>query len=228
MNHKEYVSFSQNRADGAGGGGIATLVSNHLKCHATKVTSNNEYDEIMVTRLDHVRPALNIIHVYGQTEGRAGQQNVLEGWTEILKELGKIEARKELALVLGDFNRAVGSGKLGVDGNSDKISYGGQLVRELIDAGDYVLLNNLSLAKGGPWTRICPATGGRSCLDLAVGSRELVQFVTTVNVDSDRLFTPRRATVKQGKLGLTFTDHFPIIVELQMPCAEPAERLPLG
>ena len=61
-----------------------------------------------------------------------------------------------------------------------------------------------------------------------MGSRELVQFVTTVNVDSDRLFTPKRATVKQGKLGLTFTDHFPIIVELQMPCAEPAEKLPLG
>ena len=28
--NKEYVSFSQNRAEGAGGGGIVAMVSNHL------------------------------------------------------------------------------------------------------------------------------------------------------------------------------------------------------
>ena len=42
VSNKEYVSFSQNRADGAGGGGIVTMVSNHLKAHATKVFSNNK------------------------------------------------------------------------------------------------------------------------------------------------------------------------------------------
>ena len=174
-NHKDYVSFSQNRADGAGGGGIVTMVANNLKAYATKVTSNNKHDEFMVTRLDHVKPALNIIHVYGQTEGRAGQQKVLEGCAEILKELTNIEARKELALLVGDLNRAVGRGELGIEGNSSKISYGGQLIRDLIGAGEYVLLNNLSLAVGGPWTRVCPGAGGSSCLDLAIGSRELVQ-----------------------------------------------------
>ena len=160
--NKEYISFNQNRAEGAGGGGIVTMVSKHLKAFATKVSSNNKYDEYMVTRLDNVKPALNIVHVYGQTEGRAGRQQVLEGWTEILKELANIEATKELALLVGDLNRAVGGGELGVEGNSSKISYGGQLIRDLVSAGDYVLLNNLSLAVGGPWTRVCPG----SCLDL--------------------------------------------------------------
>ena len=65
INHKKYVSFTQNQANGAGGGGIATMVSNHLKSHATKVEGNNEYDKFMVTRLDHVKPPLNIVHVYG-------------------------------------------------------------------------------------------------------------------------------------------------------------------
>jgi hypothetical protein len=79
----------------------------------------------MVTRLDHVKPPLNIVHIYGQNEGRAGQQNILEGWTQILAELGKIEARKEVALVVGDLNRAVGNNELGVKGNTNKVSYGG-------------------------------------------------------------------------------------------------------
>ena len=180
----------------------------------------------MVSRLDHVKPALNIVHVYGQTEGRAGQHKVLEGVKEILKELGNIEARNEFALVLGDLNRAVGNGELGVKGNTDKVSYGGQLVRELIGAGDYVLLNNLSLAEGGPLTPVCPATGRGSCLDLAIGSRDLVQFITKLQVDSKKVNTPGRAVAKKGALGLTYADHYPLWLELQMPRAEPAGRLP--
>ena len=125
INHEKYVSFTQNQADGAGGGGIVTMVSSHLKSHTTKVVADNKYDEFMVTRLDHVKPPLNIVHIYGQNEGRAGQQNILEGWTQILAELGKIEARKEVALVVGDLNRAVGNNELGVKGNTNKVSYGG-------------------------------------------------------------------------------------------------------
>ena len=228
VNHKDYVIFSQNRADGAGGGGIATMVANHLKVSATKVSSNNEYDEYMVTRLDHVKPALNVIHIYGQNEGRAGHQKVLEGWTEILKEIGSIEARKEMVLVLGDLNRAVGNDELGVLGNTAKVSYGGQLVRELIGTGNFVMLNNLSLTVGGPWTRASPADRRLSCLDLAIGSKEFVQFVTTLEVDSENKYTPRRAIPKHGRLGLTYTDHFPLVMELMMPCVEPAEKLPAG
>ena len=58
-----------------------------------------------------------------QTPGRP--KNVLEGWKEILAELGNIEDRYKLALVLGNLNRVVGNRKLGVKGKTDKISYGG-------------------------------------------------------------------------------------------------------
>ena len=173
-----------------------------------------------------MKPPFNIVHIYGQNEGRAGQQNILEGWKEILKELGNIKARNEGARVVGDLNRAVGSSELGVKGNSEKVSYGGQLIRELISAGDYLILNNLSIAKGGPWTRICPGDGGRSCLDLAIGSRELVQYVSSVQVDCERQYTPRRAVLKQGKISVTYTDHLPVLVQLEMPKTEPLEKVP--
>ena len=46
-------------------------------------------------------------------------------------------------LLLGDLNRAVGSDQFGVTGNSDKVSQGGQLVRDMVKDKNLVVLNNL-------------------------------------------------------------------------------------
>ena len=74
--------------------------------------------------------------------------------------------------------------------------------------------------------RVCPGAGGPSCLDLAIGSRELVQYVKSVRVDSKRQFTPKRAVWKKGRMSLTYTDHFPVLIDLEMPRSEPPEKLP--
>ena len=50
-------------------------------------------------------------------------------------------------------------------------------------------------------------------------STNLLPYVRRVLVDSRREYTPRRALAKKGKLTLTFTDHFPVIVDLLMPQA---------
>ena len=110
INHKEYFTFNMNRPDGAGGGGIATMVANTIKQHATKVAENNEHEEYMIVRLEHVKPALNIVHIYGRIETRAGPEKVLEGWKQILNELDRIQSNHEAALLIGDLNRAVGGG----------------------------------------------------------------------------------------------------------------------
>ena len=87
INHKEYFTFGLYRPDGAGGGGIATMVENSLKQHATKVAENNENDEYMIVRLEHVKPALNIVHIYGRIESRTKSEKVLEGWKQTCKKL---------------------------------------------------------------------------------------------------------------------------------------------
>ena len=129
---KNYVSFSMNRPNGEGGGGISTSVAAALQKFATKVAGDNENDEYMVTRVDNVKPALNIVHIYGKIENREGgkPENVLKSWTKILNELRAIEARQECVLLCGDWNRAVGSGQDGVLGNKSKVSDGGRLIRD--------------------------------------------------------------------------------------------------
>ena len=100
INHKECFLFCLNRPEG--GGGIATMVANKIKKHATKIAENNDNDEYMVVRLEHVKPALNIVHVYGRVEGRTGPEKVLEDWKQIMKELNRIQAKHEAILLIGD------------------------------------------------------------------------------------------------------------------------------
>ena len=149
IKHKDYLSFCLNRAEGAGGGGIATLIANTIKQHATRVAENNKKEEYSIVRLEHIKPALNIVHVYGRVESRTSPEKVLEGWAEILKELSHIEDSQEAILMVGDWNRAVGSGAQGVEGNKSQVSYGGSLIRDLVSTGNYFILNNLELAGVG-------------------------------------------------------------------------------
>ena len=206
-------------------GGVSTSYQNYLRQHVVKVSSNSEGDEYLVTRLENVEPALNIVNIYGQIEGRAGgKENLLESWGRILKELSMIEARGEGVLILGDLNRAVGSGELGVPGNSPTVSYGGKMVRDLLASEEYCLLNGLALAEGGPWTREDPGDGGLSCLDLAIVSRNMLPFVKKMKVDSKKEFTPMRVTVRRGRMTLRPTDLFSLLLELWLPRKEKSQK----
>ena len=199
-------------------GGVSTCFQSYLKEHAIKVSDNIEGDEYIITRLENVQPALNIFNIYGLIESRTSQENILESWARIKKELAMIEARGEAVLIIGDLNRGVGGGELGVAGNKEKISFGGQLVRDLIDSEEYVIVNNLGLAEGGPWTWVDPADPQhRSCLDLAIVSQNLLPFVTDMKVDSSRKITPKRVIARRGKMTVRHTDHFALEIKLKMP-----------
>ena len=190
-----------------------------------KVSQDDDgVDEFMVTRLESVIPALNIVNIYGCIENRTDNDDILESWSNIKKELSLIEMRGEAVLILGDLNRAVGNDENGVRNNKTKVSYGGGLVRDLVDSGSFFILNNLDLAEGGPWTREDPSDGSLSCLDLAIGSANLKQCVVKVLVDQKKEFTPYRAITTRGVLGLRYTDHLSLILELKMKSRKTSQK----
>ena len=99
-------------------------------------------------------------------------------------------------------------------GNKEKISFGGQLVRDLIYSEEFVIVNNLDLAEGGPWTWVDQADPQhRCCLGLAIVSQNLLPFVTDMQVDSSRRITPERVIARRGKMTVRHTDNF----ALKMP-----------
>ena len=215
INLKNYVSFCKN--SDLNSHGISSSFASYLKPHSVKVSEDDGgVDEYMVTRLERVVPALNIVNIYGCIEKKTSNDNILESWTQIKKELNMIHQRGEAVIIVGDLNRAVGCDENGVAGNKNQVSYGGRLVRELIATGDYFILNNLKLTEGGPWTREDPAYGTWSCLDLAIGSQNLKNCVVKVVVDTEKKFTPYRPTTCRGIIGRRYTDHLSLMLEIKM------------
>ena len=94
-------------------------------------------------------------------------------------------------------------------------------MRELLETQEYFLLNNQSMVEGGPWTWFSRADSKvKSCLDLAVISRNLLPFVTKVVIDNQREFTPFRVTRKKS----LYTDHLSYKVVLRMPRSKAEKR----
>ena len=225
-----YVAFCKNRAvtgdgkEGGKGGGVATLVASHLRHSLTKVAEGRQGDEYIVTRLGHVRPAINIVNFYGENESRAGEAKVRETWERLVDDLEEIKSRGEASMVIGDMNRAVGSGELGIMGNKEQVSPGGKLIREeLLESGEYVLVNGLAgrgggvEVVGGPWTWCQPGREEevKSCLDLVIVSASLLPFITRLVIDSSREFTPRRVMRRRDGVTSVYSDHYSLEVVLE-------------
>ena len=96
---------------------MCTAVKNDLKPHTVEISEGIDEDEYLVTRIDKVRPAINIINVYGGQESRMEKPEVLESWGRLKNELDEIKQRDESVIFLGDLNRAIGAGDQGVPEN---------------------------------------------------------------------------------------------------------------
>ena len=103
-----------------------------MKPYTVKVTEGKDGDEYIISRMEHVVPALNVVNIYGQQESRTGKDEITASWLRLRKDLEEIEDRGEAVLVLGDLNRAIGSDQWGVTGNKSNLSHGGQYIRDMV------------------------------------------------------------------------------------------------
>ena len=213
---KGYHPSLRNRKNNKTMGGVCTAVKNSLKPHTVKVQEGADKDEYLVTRIDNVKPAINIVNVYGGQESRMDNQEILESWGRLKKELDNIKDKDESCILIGDLNRAVGAGDKGVPGNHEKVSFGGQLVRELLEDEEYVLLNSIPRAEGGPWTWVSRANPKiKSCIDLAIVSADLLQYVSSLLVDVKKEFSMFRVKKLKKQTKLIPSDHFPLVIKLK-------------
>ena len=146
-------------------------------------------------------------------------------WRRLCRDLENIRARNEFAVLSGDLNKWVGSGELGVPGNHPEVSVGGRLLRELLDTRNWVLVNGMgeAIVSGGPFTRLDPATGALSCLDLFVVNKELTPYIGGLEIDSERKMGIARVekNKKRGKFRLVYPDHYPVLLTLKnLPLAK--------
>ena len=74
---KGYNTSLRNRKNHKKMGGVCTAVRNEWKPHTVKISEGENEDEYLVTRLDNIKPAVNIINVYGKIEDRMADLEVL-------------------------------------------------------------------------------------------------------------------------------------------------------
>ena len=131
-------------------------------------------------------------------------------WNELLEVINSVENRDEFLVIIGDTNRHLGSI---IPGNNDKVSYGGELIKTLLETEKYVLMNASEKLRGGIWTRIDPADADiKSVLDLVIVSTDLMKYVESLETDSSRKFTPFK---RNNDNTLSFPDHFAILLTLK-------------
>ena len=135
---KGYFSYTKNREKNKGG--VATVVANYLKANTVKVAEGKEGDEYIITRLDNTVPAINLINIYGEQEGRSSIDEIEKSWLRLHSDIEEIEAQNEAVLIMGDMNRAIGDDDLGIKDNKNIISKGVKMIRDLIKEKPYTQL----------------------------------------------------------------------------------------
>ena len=83
---------------------MATVVANYLKHNTVKVGEGREVDEYIIPRFDHTIPAINLVNIYGEQEGRTLADDVEKGWLRLKLDITEIEGRNEAVIVMGDMN----------------------------------------------------------------------------------------------------------------------------
>ena len=178
LNIEGYVTFNRNRKN-INGGGVATSVSQEHSKHTLKVKDGPNNDEYVINRHSQFKVPIHIVNVYGETESRTTNNEVEDRWYRVLTELKKIEYKGEHVVLLGDMNKHVGDI---VNGNHEKVSLGGKLIREILKTKN--MLNSTNKVKGCPLTRYKPAAPNdddlKSCIDLIIISKELLKYVEEV------------------------------------------------
>ena len=82
-----------------------------------------------------------------------------------------------------------------------------------------ILVNNLSITEGGPFTRFCPSDptniDKKSCIDLVLMSPNLLKHIEFMKIDSKGDLKMTRATYEKGNATLKSTDHYTIVVKFK-------------
>ena len=210
-----YTTFSKNRENKIMGG-VSISTKKHEAQHVLKIKEGEKDDEFLIVKHEKYKPAINVMTIYGEQESRVSKTEILEKWKRILEEIYNVLSRGENLVILGDFNKHIGSDHLGVYGNHDKITYGGSLVRDLVNSGDIILVNNTNKCEGGPFTKKDPSDPNndnkKSCLDLCLVSKDLFRYIDKLIIDKNEQFEMGRVVVKNDIKILVKPDHYTLVI----------------
>ena len=145
------------------------------------------------------------MYTYVDVESRTTADKVQSHWSKLTNKIEDILSRGEAVSLQGDFNRPL---------ECPRPSMGTKLLREWVKEGKMRLLDDKIP------TRIDPASGRGSILDLHMVSENIATCVKEYYVDSEKKMTPFSIKKDKEELKRRFTDHNAILTKIVLPMAQ--------
>ena len=197
-----YTPYPMNRNEH--GGGIMLLVKEELEHIAVEVDKQKEVGEVMWITLSNKRNNIRLGVVYAPQESKVKVDKLSHMYKEIKKQIKEAKNRKQDVLIVGDFNCKVGTA---ITGNTEEITKGGKLLKELIKSHNLKLLNT-SKKCTGLWTRM--EGEKKSVLDYVIIDADNEDLVKKMVIDEDKEYTPKHHVTGRD----IYTDHTTILLEM--------------
>ena len=103
-----------------------------------------------------------------------------------------------------------------IEGHRDKVTFGGRLIRKLLETEKYELVNSTKKVVGGPFTRYDPADPKclrkKSCLGLVIVSKELSSYVEKLVIDKNLTTTACRPL---SKTKVVYPDNYSMLLRFK-------------
>ena len=180
--------------------GITILVKNELIGNILRIHDESDLECVHI-RMGNCVPAMNIIAVYLDVESRSTVDEVDKIFQLYTSKVNEILEKGESVICIGDHNKPL---------QNEKDSHGTKLLKQWLSDETMNLLNDPSIS-----TRIDPASGKGSTLDLAMVSSNIAQNVRSFEVDVDKVMTPFSMTKRDNSINQKFTDHRTITLTLE-------------
>ena len=151
-------------------------VHNSLGPHTLRIPNSEDELEIVHLLMKSTIPQTNVFGVYLDVEQRHSREDLSRIWHKLVCKVETALERGEAVIMLGDLNRPI---------QTARPSTGTKLLNEWLEEEKMKLLNDPQKS-----TRIDPATGSGSTLDLGLVSTNIEKRVVSFQEDTNKEWTP--------------------------------------
>ena len=200
-----------NRNGTKGQGGLVCAVKKGT-FESIRNVSTTDCDNILVCRIEYRDEVVRVICVYGPQE-TDDSDNRNDFYQSLSIEVEKTLHANEKPIIVGDFNAKLVS----EEGNPVPDSPNGGLLHQVLSRYQLQVMNFSAKCSGKwTWSRVVEGVLQRSVLDYFITDSDMEVSVLKMDIDEEKIHCPFHIEKVKGGQKLTYSDHSPIIVDLNI------------
>ena len=185
------------------GGGLLTAVN--LNLDPVEIESGNEEVEILIVQCQIEKMKLRVINAYGPQEDDPFEKRALF-WQTLESDI--VQAKRDNCMVVIELDANAKVGPNVICGDPNQMSENGRLFVDLVERESLSILNASPLCTGViTRQKIMKDRSEKSVLDYIVTCDQLSQFLKSMKVDEDRIFTLTKYASTKGVRKIVKSDH---------------------